>query len=238
MRLHCMQKAGFPDWLHTLSVVSLALAALCALLIVIDELRRPQKMWIMNLVWPLTALFGSVLWLAFYFSASKRKGDEGTASMSIAVAKGASHCGAGCSLGDIIAEWLAFGVPAVAVWFGWHSIFSEKVFAVWILDYIVAFALGVAFQYFTIKPMRDLSVGRGIIQAVKADAASITSWQVGMYGMMAIGQFLWFKPAYGGLAHVNTPEFWFLMQIAMLAGFCTAYPVNWWLVSSGIKEKM
>jgi hypothetical protein len=24
----------------------------------------------------------------------------------------------------------------------------------------------------------------------------------------------------------------------MLAGFLTSYPVNWWLVSSGIKERM
>lgn len=29
-----------------------------------------------------------------------------------------------------------------------------------------------------------------------------------------------------------------MMQIAMLAGFLTAYPVNWWLLRSGIKEKM
>ena len=37
---------------------------------------------------------------------------------------------------------------------------------------------------------------------------------------------------------VNTPEFWFVMQIAMLAGFCTSYPVNWWLIRVGIKERM
>ena len=30
--------------------------------IALDELRFPQKMAIMNLVWPLTALFGSILW--------------------------------------------------------------------------------------------------------------------------------------------------------------------------------
>ena len=32
--------------------------------------------------------------------------------------------------------------------------------------------------------------------------------------------------------------FWFMMQIAMLAGFVTSYPVNWWLLRSGVKEKM
>ena len=37
---------------------------------------------------------------------------------------------------------------------------------------------------------------------------------------------------------VATPEFWFAMQIAMLAGFATAFPTNWWLIRKGLKEKM
>ncbi len=228
----------FPPWLHSAAIVSIVLAFVCAGIIIIDEIRRPQKMWIMNLVWPLTALFGSVAWLAFYFHSTAKAGDDGETPMPEAVAKGASHCGAGCALGDIIAEWLAFAFPGIAVLLGWHSLFGEKLFAVWILDFIAAFGLGVAFQYFTIKPMRDLSPGQGLWQALKADTASITSWQVGMYGAMAVGQFLWFRPAYGGLAEVNTPEFWFLMQAAMLCGFVTAYPVNWWLIRIGVKEKM
>jgi hypothetical protein len=32
--------------------------------------------------------------------------------------------------------------------------------------------------------------------------------------------------------------FWFMMQIVMLAGFLTSYPVNWWLLRAGIKEEM
>ncbi|WP_442879793.1 DUF4396 domain-containing protein, partial [Cetobacterium sp.] len=36
----------------------------------------------------------------------------------------------------------------------------------------------------------------------------------------------------------TTPEFWFMMQIAMCCGFLTAYPVNWWLVKKGIKMGM
>lgn len=29
-----------------------------------------------------------------------------------------------------------------------------------------------------------------------------------------------------------------MMQIAMSFGFLTSYPVNWWLLRSGLKEKM
>ncbi|ALG61685.1 MULTISPECIES: DUF4396 domain-containing protein [Citromicrobium] len=238
-----MHAPTFPDWLHALSTISLLIAAACALWIAIDVIRHPQKMAVMNFVWPLAALFGSVLWVALYFAFGRRKGRGIDAPQEelpfwASVAKGASHCGAGCTLGDIIAEWSAFAFPQVAVWFGWHTLFGEKIFAVWIVDYIVAFVLGLAFQYFTIKPMRDVSVGEGIAAAVKADFLSITSWQVGMYGLMALIQFAWFAPSYGGLAPVNTPEFWFAMQIAMLAGFATAFPTNWWLIRKGLKEKM
>lgn len=36
----------------------------------------------------------------------------------------------------------------------------------------------------------------------------------------------------------TSPVFWFMMQIAMSAGFFTSYPVNWWLLKKGIKEPM
>ena len=247
-----MANATFPTWLDGVSSASLLLGLACAAWIIADEIRRPQQMWIMNVVWPVTALFGSVLWLGGYLrwgrgqtrqrqAEMKAKGEKmkmGDTPMAIAVAKGASHCGAGCTLGDLIAEWAIFAVPAIAVALGWKTLFSEKTFATWVLDYILAFGIGVAFQYFTIKPMRDLSVRDGILQALKADAASITAWQVGMYGFMAFAQFFLFKTAFGGEAQVDTTEFWFAMQLAMLCGFATSYPVNWLLVKSGVKEKM
>ena len=34
------------------------------------------------------------------------------------------------------------------------------------------------------------------------------------------------------------PEFWFMMQLAMLAGFLTSYPANAVLIGAGIKESM
>ena len=61
-----------------------------------------------------------------------------------------------------------FGFPAVAVWFGWQHL-GEKRFAVWIVDFILAFAIGIVFQYFTIAPMRGLSFWPGIVAALKAD---------------------------------------------------------------------
>lgn len=242
------------QWLHAISVVSLALGFLCAAWIAVDEFRRPQHMWIMNLVWPLTALFGGLLALAGYLAYGRgSKGGHGRHGMmhdeaempggkpapfAVAVGKGTTHCGSGCALGDICAEWLVFAFPGIAVWFGWKTIFAEQIFAAWVLDFIAAFLFGIAFQYFTIKPMRGLTPMEGLIAALKADALSLCAWQIGMYGFMAVAHFWIFGSILGASLDVASAEFWFMMQIAMLCGFITAYPVNWWLISVGIKEEM
>ncbi len=242
-----------PVWLHDLSIVYLALGAVCAAAIAIDLFGQPQHMWIMNVVWPVTALFGTVwvLWQYYAYGrlashqamhAAKQKGEDPPnktqTPFPVMVSNGALHCGSGCTLGDICAEWLTFAIPAVAVGFGWHGVFGHKIFAVWIVDYIFAYIFGIVFQYFTIAPMRGLSFGKGIVAAIKADTLSLTAWQVGMYGFMAVAYFAIFQYRFGAKLETDSVEFWFMMQIAMLFGFMTAYPVNWWLIKSGIKEKM
>lgn len=114
------------------------------------------------------------------------------------------------------------------------SFLGRKLFGTWLLDFALAFLFGIAFQYFCIKPMRNLSPAQGLWAALKADALSLASWQLGMYGWMALAIFVIFKDEL-----VKTdPVFWFVMQIAMVAGFITAFPVNWRLIKIGIKEKM
>lgn len=235
-----------PTWLHLLSVVSLLLGVCCAFVIAADLVRHPQRMWIMNVVWPVTALFGTVgvVWqyrkygrMAEHASAKKPHGKP-EAPFPVMVSNGSLHCGSGCMLGDIVAEWLVFLFPAIAVWFGYQSLFGDKIFAVWIVDYLFAYAFGIVFQYFTIAPMRNLGLVDGIWAAIKADTLSLTAWQVGMYGFMAFAYFYLFGTLLGVRLTTNTVEFWFMMQIAMLCGFATAYPANWWLIRSGLKEKM
>ncbi len=232
----------FPATLHLISWISLALATVCALIIVADEFRRPQKMWIMNIVWPISALFGSVLWLRFYLrhgtSRSSQPGDTQTRLSASTIAKATTHCGAGCALGDLIGEACVLLVPNIAFLAGWKTLFDEKMFAAWMVDFVLAYVAGIAIQYFTIAPMRHLGFAKGIVQALKADTISIVAWQVGMYGVMALIQFFWYSRLYGHSAAASTPEFWFAMQIAMICGFCTSYPVNALLLRNGIKEPM
>jgi hypothetical protein len=203
-------------------------------------------MWIMNIVWPITALYAGPLALLFYYKFGllsshqhmmrmKKQGEGAHAGHAankpfpVVVALAATHCGAGCTLGDLLAEWCIVLVPA----FGEFP-FKTKTFNAWLIDFVAAYLFGIGFQYFTIVPMQSLPPLKGLRQAIKADTLSLAAWQLGMYGWMAVAMFLIF----GHEIERTSPVFWFMMQIAMLCGFATSYPVNWWLVRSGIKEKM
>ena len=230
----------YPQWLNILAMAWLAAAGASASIIIVDLLAgHPQRMWIMNIVWPITALYFGPLALWAYFEGGRmsegkamerdKEGGENTPSQKPFWAKcalGATHCGAGCTLGDVVAEWLMFAFPLV--------LFGHKIFGTWLVDYACAFLFGIAFQYFTIKPMRDLGPAPALFAAFKADALSLTAWQIGMYGWMAIATFLLF----GHELKKTDPVFWFMMQVAMGAGFLTSYPVNWWLLKKKIKEAM
>ncbi len=117
---------------------------------------------------------------------------------------------------------------------GW-KLFGLFLFAKYVVNYALAYVFGIAFQYDSIKPMKGLSVGEGIKHAIKADTLSLTAFQVGLYGWMAVMQLVLFPVED---LHPNQAAYWFLMQIGMILGFITAYPANWWLTKRGIKEAM
>ncbi|MEZ5292418.1 MAG: DUF4396 domain-containing protein [Vicinamibacterales bacterium] len=222
-------------WLVAIAVASLV-AAVCSTVVIAVDIAagRRQRMWIMNLVWPLTALWSGPVGLYAYFrigraptARERRESPDRRKAFWQQVGVGATHCGSGCTLGDLLAETFVTIVPV--------TILGSHVAGTWTVDLGVAFLLGIAFQYFTIAPMRDLSVRDGLLAALKADTASLLAWQLGMYGWMAIALFVWF-PA--DALPKSGPTFWFMMQLAMVAGFLTSYPVNWWLLRAGLKEPM
>jgi hypothetical protein len=232
--------SAIPQWLQAAAWTSISICLLCAGAILIHTIRKPQKMWVMGVVWPVTALYLGPFAVWFYLRSlpvstragmpeqiqsaiQEHKDDPPTAFQnSIAV----FHCGAGCALGDMIAESLA---AALALRFAGE--FGSKL----ILDFALAYALGIAFQYFTIAPMRQLSFGPGLLAAVRADTISIALFEVGMFAWMAV-TYYWLFPAPHLKPH--TTAFWFMMQIAMVIGSLTALPANAWLIRRGWKEKM
>ncbi len=234
--------------LQTIASISLGLAFASSLVIVIDEIRHPQKMGIMNVVWPVTALYFSVFAVWAYFAKGRNSASEpmqNTAHEGMTKHRGkedervrqeptlsqtalaASHCGAGCVLADIVTDF--------AVYLAGATLFGVALYASFLWDFVAAWLLGVVFQYFTIKPMRKLSVVGGIWAAVKADTLSILSFQIGMYACMALVHFKLFPQSH---LHPSEPGYWLMMQVAMICGFVTALPMNWLLVSIGLKEAM
>jgi hypothetical protein len=240
----------YPEWLHLLAWFSLLICIASAVWIMVDEFRSPQKMWIMNVVWPITGLYMGPLAIWLYWrtrpamSAAANHGnrghDAGKAGKKAVQQESADekdpsrlqttvatfHCGAGCTLGDLLGETL---VPAAALFFAGE--FGSKL----LIDFFLAYLFGIVFQYFTVAPMRNLGFWDGLKAALRADTISIALFQVGMFGWMILVRYVLF-PA----PHLQSadPVFWFMMQIAMVIGFFMSYPANRWLIRKGWKEKM
>ena len=226
-----------PTWLTVVAWAALASALATAAVIVFDIYGRGhrQAMAVMDAVWPVTALYsGPVAWLAYrrwgrlnspkYQEKARTRPDYGE---SVSVGIGVSHCGAGCTLGDIAGAWLVF----VAGW----QLLGLALPAEYIVDFALAFLLGIAFQYFAIAPMRHLGFRDGLKAALKADTLSLTAFEIGLFGWMAVIQLILFTRPHLTPDHA---AYWLLMQVGMVLGFLTAYPVNVWLIRRGVKTAM
>ena len=139
-----------------------------------------------------------------------------------------THCGAGCALGDIGGEWIVWAT-------GWMIGSTAALGPEYILDLPLAWTFGILFQYFVIAPSRG-QVGRlaPLRDAIKSDTLSVLSFEVGLFGWMAVAEYaIWKSPP-----PIDSSSHWFLMQIGMMMGFVTSWPVNRWLLRHGIKEPM
>jgi len=171
--------------LQTVSWIAISLGVLTALVIAADERSHPQGMQIMSVVWPVTGLYFPVIggWLyravgrplvthAHHAAAQEARWKS--------VLLSATHCGAGCVIGDIVAVAL-FG-PNFAI------------------EFALAYLFGIAFQYIPIRAMRDISPATALWEAVKADTLSLVAFEVGMFGWMAVAIL---AAARGGRAKLN-----------------------------------
>lgn len=165
--------------------------------------------------------------------AEMKMSKEGMASMSmpspVITWKGiftvSTHCGAGCTLADIIGELVVVFLPI--------TLMGSAVFGSWALDFALALFLGIFFQYLPGREM-GLAPKTALKKAIQADILSLISWQIGMYIWMAIVLFGIFTPTMPR----DSAVYWFMMQIAMIFGFMMAFPVNGILCKKGIKHIM
>ena len=192
-------------------------------------------MAIMNVVWPITGLYLGPLAVWGHWQGSRSRGNQSPTSGGERRGErpfwqkaflATTHCGAGCTLGDIIGEWSVFAAGA--------TIAGSALLTDYVVDFALAYLIGIGFQFLTIVPMRHLSPGKGLWEAIKADTLSLVAFEVGMFGWMALAHFVLFSTP----PKPNQAVYWFMMQLAMGAGFLTSFPANWLLVRSGVKPAM
>lgn len=217
--------------LAILSSVAVGLGFVTAAIILADEIAHPQAMTIMNIVWPVTGLYLPLIGLWFYRAmgrpmAADAPPGRGEKPRWQGVFLSATHCGSGCVLGDIIGAPIVFAFTL--------TLFGERLFAEYLVEFVIAYLFGIAFQFFPIRAMRRVSAAAALKDAVKADTLSLVAFEVGMFAWMALVAYVLLPPP----PKANSIVFWFMMQIGMICGFLTTYPANSLLIRWGIKRGM
>ena len=102
-----------------------------------------------------------------------------------------------------------------------------------VVEYIVGFGFG--WTIFQALFMRDMAGSyRGSLR--NTFLPEMLSMNAVMAAMAAVS--VPWKGAVAGATSPLHPDFWFVMSIALCAGFLVAYPINWWLVTKGMKHGM
>jgi hypothetical protein len=239
---------SIPLWLQILAYLYLISGVGGALYITYDIVKKKhlQKMHIMNVVWPVTVFYLAPLGIWAYYhlghlSVNKSRmnehhlikphsnsDDKQTRPFWETIFVSATHCGAGCTIGDVISTWLIF--------LGSIVVFGSILATAYIFDFTLAWLLGVIFQYLAVSEMRKVSLKEGVADAIKADTLSLVAFEIGLFGWMAIVALVMFGTTWH--ANPTEPIFWFMMQVGMTIGFFTSYPANRWLIEKSIKHGM
>jgi Domain of unknown function (DUF4396) len=224
-----------PGWLTITAWLSIAAGLVSAAAILYDIYwrGRRQPVRVMEAVWPITALYtGPLGWFIYArlgrlrLVAASQRGQPREPRWRGAFIS-ATHCGAGCMLGDIIGESTVFA--------GSWAIAGAALWPEYIVDFTLAWVLGILFQYFAIKPMSGLAPRQALARAIRADTLTVVAFEVGLFGWMALMFFVFFPHPH------LTPDYvayWLMMQIGMMIGLATSYPVNVVLIRDGVKHAM
>ena len=78
-----------------------------------------------------------------------------------------------------------------------------------VLDFVLALAFGIIFQYFSIAPMAGDYGWKTVVRSTKADILSLIFFEIGLFGWMAIFDILIFDCK----LEMNTAVYWFMMQV-------------------------
>jgi hypothetical protein len=100
-------------------------------------------------------------------------------------------------------------------------------------EYVFGFAFGLfIFQSLFMKDIMGVSYGTALKQSFLPEWVSMNAMMAGMFPVMVTLMM-------GRDMRAMDPRellYWGVMSLAIGVGFVTAYPVNWWLVTKGLKH--
>ena len=200
------------------------LTALSFLFVVIDIPKTPEDnviKWAFVILVIFTGPIG-----AFFYVLGCREPIKGTHEIYVAarwkqVLGSTMHCAAGDGIGIIAGAVIA-------------SFLTLSALQDFTLEYILGFGFGWAFfQAYAMKDMAGGSYSKSLRMSFLPEFLSMNLLMTGMFLTMSV-----LKPRIEGADDPLRPEFWFVISMALLVGFIFAYPMNWWLVSNGMKHGM
>jgi hypothetical protein len=200
------------------------LAAASLLFVAIDIRSTPESpvmKWGFALLTAYTGVIGAFLYVLGCREPLPGTHEQYTAAQWRQTLGSTMHCVAGDGVGILAGAVLSrvLGISGIA----------EMV-----LEYVLGFAFG--WTIFQALFMRDMA-GGSYLGALKGTfMAELLSMNLLMAGMMPTMMIL--RMYVPGADNPVTPNFWFVMSMALLVGFIIAYPMNWWLVANHLKHGM
>jgi hypothetical protein len=102
------------------------------------------------------------------------------------------------------------------------------------LEYVLGFGFG--WTIFQALFMKNSAGGSYILALKNTFIPELVSMNCLMAAMVPVSAIA--KASVPGSESPLSAVFWFIMSMALLAGFIAAYPMNWWLVSNHLKHGM
>ena len=208
----------------TLAIGWFLLVGLSLLYVLNDALRRLPVSWVQKLAWILVVAYTGPLGLLMYVLCCRSPGpglhDAYTKATWKQSVNSEMHCLAGDATGILIA---AVVVSAFALPNGIDLV----------IEYVTAYCVGLF--VFQALMMADMYQGNYLLAVRKTIFAETVSMNMVMIGMIPAMVLLnhYILP---GVEGPMTAKFWFVMSMATIVGGVTAYPINYFLVSKGLKH--
>jgi hypothetical protein len=211
-------------WIDIILLGWFLLVLISAIYVAQDAFTNLPEPGVIKAAWVLTTFYLGPIGAAFYILADKepRPGEHEryVAPMWKQALGSTLHCVSGDAAGVIIAATVT-GLLGLPMWFDMTA------------EYVLGFAFGLfIFQSLFMKDVMGLTYREALRTSFIPEWVSMNAMMAGMFPTMVaimMGRDM-------RAMDPHEPLYWGTMALSIGVGFVTAYPVNWWLVSKGLKH--